>query len=251
MNQFNKIRIEIKNSDFVIEVVDSRCALLYHCPQICNICKKENKEFLVAVAKCELLPVYFKKKILQKFNEFEINIIFVSSKTKYGIMQLKSFLKSRIKNKKEKRKILLLGLPNAGKSTLVNTLIGKHKAGTSPVPGHTKGIQYLKMSKNIMLCDTKGITNIRAYNNLEEAIFSKNIQNASFLIEKIIETKKGNLKHYGVDLKKCKKNADVFLEDLAKEKNLILKNNIVDINRAKEKIISDWHKGKLISWWID
>lgn len=102
-----------------------------------------------------------------------------------------------------------------------------------------------------MLCDTKGITNIKKYNDLEEALFSKNPEKAFFLVEKILDLKRGNLNHYGIDPEKCEKDADLFFKYFAKEKNLILKNNIVDIDRAKEKIISDWNKGKLTTWWVE
>ncbi|RLG14714.1 MAG: hypothetical protein DRN66_01230 [Candidatus Nanohalarchaeota archaeon] len=249
MNQFNKLKSEIKICDFVIEVVDSRCSFLYHCHSVHNFCKKEDKGFLVVVAKCELIPDYFKKKISKKFNDIGIDVSFVSSKTRYGILRLKSMLKS--KAKRRKINVLLFGMPNAGKSTLANTLIGRHSAGTSPIPGHTRGVQYLKMSKNVMLFDTKGITNMKTYSNLEEALFCKNPENTGFLVEKILKMKRGNMEQYGVDLNKCENDPDSFLKDLAKQKNLIHKNNIIDINRAKEKIMSDWHKGKLTSWWVD
>lgn len=133
MNQFNKLKNEIKTCDLAVEVVDSRCAFLYHCPQVHSLCKKEGKEFLVASTKCELIPDYFKKKILKKFNDSGITVFFISSKTRYGIPRLISLLKSRAKSRKIK--VILFGLPNAGKSTLANRLIGRNIAGTSPVPG--------------------------------------------------------------------------------------------------------------------
>ncbi|MCK5040432.1 MAG: 50S ribosome-binding GTPase [Candidatus Aenigmarchaeota archaeon] len=249
MSEYNKIANYIKDSDFVIELVDARCPFLYHIPQLPIFSEKFDKEFLVVITKCELIPSGHKKTIAKKFNERNINVFFVSAKKRDGILRLASLLKSRAKDRQIS--VILFGLPNAGKSTLANALISKHSAGTSPVPGHTRGIQFLKMSKNVMLHDTKGITNIKKYSELESALFSKNPENVFFLVEKLLEANNGNLDQYGVDLPSCKKEAELFLEKFAKEKNFIFQNNIIDIHRAKGKIISDWHKGKLTGWWID
>jgi len=73
-----------------------------------------------------------------------------------GSKKLREAIK-RVGKKYEKAYIGVFGYPNTGKSSIVNILVGRRSAGTSPKPGFTKNLQIIKLSRKYYLIDSPGI----------------------------------------------------------------------------------------------
>jgi ribosome biogenesis GTPase A len=161
-----EIEEKIKLIDVVIELVDARIPLASRNPMIDQILK--NKPRLILLNKSDLADPqvtqrwvnYFSGKLkidVQPLNAVvgnpfkiilpKLNQLFLVKKQK---MQLKGI-------RSQEYRILIVGIPNVGKSTLINQLVGKKIANTGDQPGVTKGQQWIKLSNEIALLDTPGI----------------------------------------------------------------------------------------------
>lgn len=143
-------------------------------------------------------------------------------------------------------KVGVLGYPNIGKSSLINTLKGRKAAPTSPVAGYTKGKQWVKITSKILLIDTPGVIPFKEKNQLKLILKSavtdiKNPeQTAIDLIEIIPKNKLESF--YKI---KTSNDSEQTLETIAIKKHLIKKRNIPDLKRAGLMLINDIQKNKL------
>lgn len=161
------IKDNLKLIDVVLEVVDARIPLSSKNPDIANLSK--NKKRIIVLNKSDLVSKnelvkwkeYFKKENLAD------EVVEISAETGYNVKQLYVAINSVSKEKKEKLlqkglkkvdiRIMVLGIPNVGKSRLINRIVGKNSAGVGNKPGFTKGKQWVKIKEGIELLDTPGI----------------------------------------------------------------------------------------------
>jgi len=152
----NKIKSLINNSDIIIEVVDARFPKDSRIFMLEKYIKKINKKLIIAINKADLVPEDFLLVVKEEF-EREFPTVYVSCKTRKGSRRLREVIKDNIDENKEKNYVAVVGYPNTGKSSIINLLVGRRKTGVAPIPGFTKGIQLVRLSKKIYLCDTPGI----------------------------------------------------------------------------------------------
>lgn len=151
--------------DLVIELVDARVPLSSRNPDIDELGKQKarlillNKSDLADKAANQLWIAYFKAK---GFYVLEVN-----AKTGQGLKAIQGMVKEACREKIErdrKRGIknrpvraIVVGIPNVGKSTLINSIAGKACTKTGNKPGVTKGKQWIRLNKELELLDTPGI----------------------------------------------------------------------------------------------
>lgn len=147
---------------------------------------------------------------------------------------------------------MVVGVPNSGKSTLINSLCGKKKTATGDRPGVTRGRQWVGVGKNIELLDTPG-TLWASFDNAEHALdlaFIGSIRDdildtaelACELIKKLISIAPGEfLSRYAVDISKP---PHLILEDIAALRGFIKKGGAADIDRAAKAVLDDFRKGR-------
>ena len=156
---------DMKLIDLVIELTDARVPLSSRNPDIYELGKNKarlillNKSDLADERQNEVWAAYFKEK-----GYFTAKI---DARSGAGMKQIQEIIREASKEKTErdrKRGILnrpvramVVGIPNVGKSTFINTFAGKACAKTGNKPGVTKGKQWIRLNKNVELLDTPGI----------------------------------------------------------------------------------------------
>lgn len=155
----------IKLVDLVIEIIDARAPLSSRNPDIDTLAK--NKFRLVLMNKSDMSDISDNEKWKAYFEEKGIKCILINSRTGQGVKTLDNVIKEVCKEKIERDrkrgilkrsiKCMVVGIPNVGKSTFINSLAGKAKAQTGNKPGVTKGKQWISVKNDFELLDTPGI----------------------------------------------------------------------------------------------
>ena len=155
----------IKLIDLVIELVDARIPLSSRNPDIDELGRQKSR--LILLNKADLAENKWNDAWIEYFKDKGYLAVKVNSKKGGGIKNIQSVIQEACKEKIErdrKRGILnrpvramVVGIPNVGKSTFINTLAGKASAKTGNKPGVTKGKQWIRLNKSIELLDTPGI----------------------------------------------------------------------------------------------
>lgn len=151
--------------DIVFELVDARIPQSSRNPEIERIIK--NKPHLVIMTKSDLADPEQTKNWIKKFKTQGLSAIAVDSKanitTKTVTRISQSILADKLDNEQQKGlkerpiRAITVGIPNVGKSTLLNRLVNKRAAQVGDRPGVTKGQQWLRSSSKLQLLDTPGI----------------------------------------------------------------------------------------------
>ena len=156
---------DIKLIDVVIELVDARIPFSSKNPDIDEIAK--NKSRIILLNKFDLADEKNTLKWKEWFEKQGFFVAFVNSKNGRGVKEVHNVIQEACKEKIErdrKRGIInrpvramIVGIPNVGKSTFINSFAGKACAKTGNRPGVTKGKQWIRLNKNVELLDTPGI----------------------------------------------------------------------------------------------
>lgn len=155
----------LKLVDIVIELVDARIPFSSKNPDIEELSR--NKPRILVMNKSDLADPNTTSRWISWFAQKGYGVITVNSITGKGISDVdktaRELLKEKIEKDKERGRIfrpiraMVVGIPNVGKSTFINKLVGKSSAKTGDRPGVTKGKQWIKIKKDFELLDTPGI----------------------------------------------------------------------------------------------
>ncbi|MDE7177001.1 MAG: ribosome biogenesis GTPase YlqF [Lachnospiraceae bacterium] len=151
--------------DLVIELVDARIPLSSRNPDIDELGK--NKSRLILLNKSDLADPEANKLWMAYFRDLGFHVLEVNAKTGQGLRQIQPKVQEACREKIErdrKRGIknrpvraIVVGIPNVGKSTFINSFAGKACTKTGNKPGVTKGKQWIRLNKELELLDTPGI----------------------------------------------------------------------------------------------
>lgn len=160
-----QVQENIKHVDFVTILVDARLPLSSQNPMLTKIVG--NKPKLMILNKADLADPVRTKEWRQFYEEQGITTLAINSKEQSTVKKVTDVAKSLMADKLAKLRergiqkgtlhTMIIGIPNAGKSTLMNRLAGKKIAVTGNKPGVTKGQQWLKSNKELEILDTPGI----------------------------------------------------------------------------------------------
>ncbi len=249
MGTWKTVVSEIKSSDGVLEVVDARCPNELRSKKLEKLFEDMAKPFWIIINKVDVVPKEFadRCKAILKDDSGAVDVVHVSSKKFYGFWILRRSLKRYFGDRKAK--LVLVGFPNVGKSSLVNMLAQQTVASTAPVPGHTRGKQWIRISGKLLLSDTPGIIP-KEYANKDWAkiLFPDDVEEAAFiLIEKVKRAEGTNFEElYGVE----PEPSEETLERIALKFSFLMRGGKADTHRAAAKLLSDWNDCKLTAWWI-
>jgi len=155
----------IKLIDLVIELVDARIPLSSRNPDIDELAA--NKSRIILLNKSDLADSHYNKQWAEYFEKKGAHVLEINSKSGAGVKSIHGLVQEACKEKIErdrKRGIvnrpvraMVVGIPNVGKSTFINSFAGKACTKTGNKPGVTKGKQWIKLNKGLELLDTPGI----------------------------------------------------------------------------------------------
>ncbi len=156
---------KLKLVDIIFELVDARIPLSSRNPMIDEII--QHKPRLVLLNKADMADKEITKQWIRYFQENGITALAINSQEGIGMKEIVNEAKKLLSEKFDKMKsrgirprairAMIVGIPNAGKSTLINRLAKKNIAKTGNTPGVTKAQQWIKVGKELELLDTPGI----------------------------------------------------------------------------------------------
>ena len=160
-----QVQENLKHVDFVTILVDARLPLSSQNPMLTKIVGDKPK--LLILNKADLADSNRTKEWRSYFENQGIKTLAINSKEQSTVKMVTDAAKSLMADKiqrlrergiqKETLRTMIIGIPNAGKSTLMNRLAGKKIAVVGNKPGVTKGQQWLKSNKDLEILDTPGI----------------------------------------------------------------------------------------------
>lgn len=253
---------DIKLIDVVIELVDARIPLSSKNPDIDNLA--QNKSRVILLNKYDLADPVYTDKWKQYFEEKGYFVTLVNSKSGNGVRKVNDIVQAACKEKieRDRRKGILnrpvramvVGIPNVGKSTFINSFAGKASAKTGNKPGVTKGKQWIKISKQIELLDTPGIL----WPKFEDQTVGLRLAYIGSIREEILNISELSLElikflfeHYKSAL--CNRytitedttDAIKALERIAEVRACKLKGGEPDLNKAASILMDDFRNGRL------
>lgn len=154
--------------------------------------------------------------------------------------------------KPRKARVLVLGVPNVGKSTLINRLVGKKATSVGNKPGVTKNLEWIRLNDKIELLDTPGILwpklddntvayNLAAMTAIKDEILAKD-DLAIYIINKMLSSYEENIRNrYNITVKD---DIVTILDEIGKKIGAI-KNKETDYDKVYSKVIKDLQEGYL------
>ncbi|MFP4661130.1 MAG: ribosome biogenesis GTPase YlqF [Halanaerobiales bacterium] len=253
--------------DLVVEVLDARIPLSSRNPDLDELLQK--KERIIALNKVDLADQKVTEQWINYFSE-KYQTIAINSLTGKGIKTLLNIInkigsevnKSVLKKGRNKRdiRIMILGIPNVGKSALINVLAGSNITKTGNRPGVTRGRQWILLGEDIQLLDTPGILwpkfddeevgyKLALTGAIRDQVFDEEMV-AYKLIQYLANINKGILEEkYNLvipdDLEITTATAYDFLPEIGKKTGCLMSGGKVDRSRTANKLISNFRNGKL------
>lgn len=252
---------EAKNVDALIYVLDSRAPFACLNPEFVRIIG--SKPILYVLNKIDLADEKKIKEIKTKLPGENKLVIELNSTASGAIGLVTSSLNALCKATIEKYKnkgvnyfvrAMVLGVPNCGKSTLVNNLCGSKKAITGNKPGVTKGKQWVKLSNNIEILDTPGTLwpNLIDEGEAKKLAFIGSIKDdvveveqlSFFLLEALLKTYPKELEErFSVQVEN--KTPLEIMEEIAERRKYVVRGGEIDYERTAKAILDDFRKGRI------
>ncbi|MBQ0059757.1 MAG: ribosome biogenesis GTPase YlqF [Lachnospiraceae bacterium] len=156
---------DLKLIDLVIELAEARIPRSSRNPELKNIAN--GKAHLLILNKADLADPSLNDKWAAAYKAEGVHTVFIDSRANKNVKSLKPVIMEACKEKIERNRrkgimnrpirAMVVGVPNAGKSTFINSFVGRSSAKTGNKPGVTKGKQWIRLSKELELLDTPGV----------------------------------------------------------------------------------------------
>lgn len=248
----------LKMVDIVIEVIDARIPVSSRNPIIDELVK--NKRRLIILNKSDLSDPKANEAWAETFKKQGNLVLTMNCMTGIGVGQLYKLL-SRLQDeknegqlRKKSLRMMIVGVPNVGKSSLINRMTGKKSAKTGDRPGVTKGKQWLGLENGMQLLDTPGILwpkfedpqvglNLAFCGSIKDEI----LDTASLALEliKVLQRDYPQLLRERYKLDELDEDALVNMEVIAAKRGFILSGKRVDYERCARTVLDEFRGGKI------
>lgn len=252
---------DIKLIDLVIELVDARIPLSSRNPDIDELGKQKAR--LILMNKADLASEKQTEKWSEFFRAKGYFVVKLDARTKAGMKSISDVIMEACKEKIERDRrrgiknrpvrAMVVGIPNVGKSTFINTYAGKACAKTGNKPGVTKGKQWIRLNKNVELLDTPGILwpkfedqRVGLYLALIGSIKDEilNIDELSLELIQILKENYPGILEKRYEITEEQTPAEI-LGQIAENRNCVKKGNELDYSKAAALVIDEFRSGRL------
>ena len=245
--------------DIVYEVIDGRMPISSKIVDIDDLIK--DKPRILVVTKMDLCDEEETKKILKSYESSGYKVVCVDL-VNGNCNELISITKDIMSNINKERvtkgmmeraaRVLIVGVPNAGKSTLINRLVGKKSAGVGNTPGFTKNLEWIRVNKDIELLDSPGILwpklenqdnakVLAAFASIKEEILNLD-DIACFILKRMYKLYPDKLKErYGIE--ELDEDFVEAYELIGRRRGALSRGGIVDYDKVSDLIIKDLKNG--------
>lgn len=252
---------DIKLIDVVIELVDARIPYSSKNPDIDNLAK--GKDRVILLNKADLADERTTAEFKKFYEAKGFHVCTVNSKGGNGVKNVMNTVRTACKAKIEKDRArgiigrpiraMIVGIPNVGKSTFINSFAGKACAKTGNKPGVTKGKQWIRLNKELELLDTPGILwpkfddqkvglHIAMIGSINEDILDQN-ELAIKLLDYIMANYKGYVQNrYNVEEEG---SGEEMLKKIADKRACKKKGGELDLEKMSSFIVDDFRGGRI------
>ena len=254
------IRENLKAVDAVIEIVDSRIPVSSRNPVIDELIS--GKRRIVVLGKSDLADEKETAKWQEKISSEKgvVQVLALNLQSGENIKKLLKALEAeqdmRNANKSVKRplRIMIVGVPNVGKSSLINRLTGKKSALTGDRPGVTKGKQWLTLSNGMQLLDTPGILwpkfedpdvglNLAFCGSIKDDILG--VQDLGYELIRVLGERYPDLLADRYKLEEISDQAIENMDNIALKRGFIMSGKRIDYERTGRTVLDEFRGGKI------
>lgn len=257
-----QIEADLKLVDAVCEIVDARIPISSRNPDIDAICG--NKPRIIVLNRMDLADPQATKQWLTYFRQKGIAAVAADCKHRKGIADFEPAVRSVLKEKLERdaakgmnkpMRVMIVGIPNVGKSTLINQISGRKGAKAENRPGVTRGKQWVTVNNSLLLLDTPGIL----WPKFEDPNVGMKLAYTGAVKENVIDTEELACylmellwKHYP-DLVKNRYKVEMpeetpgymLLEEAGRKRGFLLARGEINTERMAKVLLDEYRSGKL------
>lgn len=251
---------DIKLIDLIIELVDARVPLSSRNPDIDEL--GAGKARLILLNKSDLANEQQNEQWAEWFRRKGYFVLKVNSRSGAGLKQINGIVQEACKEKIERDKrrgiknrpvrAMVVGIPNVGKSTFINSFAGKACTKTGNKPGVTKGNQWIRLNRTLELLDTPGILwprfedqqvgiRLAFIGSINDNILNRDelaLELLKFLLNHYPERIKDRYEYEGEDALEA-------LKQVAVTRSCLARGGELDLSKAAAILIDDFRSGKL------
>lgn len=253
----------LKMVDIVIELLDARIPISSKNPVIDKIIG--SKPRIVLMNKSDLASSEANDSWKNYFNKLNIPVMFINATYNTGTDKILDEINNILREKLDKRKArgiknttlraMIVGIPNVGKSTLINSLAGRKGAKTGNRPGVTKCKQWIKLKGNIELLDTPGIL----WPKFEDKKVALKLAFTGAIKDEILDTETLALKlvetiikvdaklleeRYNIEINEESTPLEV-MENIASKRGCVIRGGETDYSRVSGIILDEFRRGTI------
>lgn len=271
----DQIKQDVKLVDIIIEILDARIPISSQNPEVQKII--QNKKKIIILNKSDLADEKENVKWIKYFEKNHIPAILCNSNTGDSINKIIATINDIMKEEKNKAlskgrigkitRIMIIGIPNVGKSSFINRIARRNTAQVGNKPGITKQKQWIRLSNNIEMQDTPGVLwpkletqetalNLAYTGTIKSEILEETeiaYQLTKYLTNNNLENliQKYQLEKEDVDKilnnKKYEENEKIIeiMNLIGKKRGAITKGANIDLEKISKIILDDFKNGKL------
>jgi ribosome biogenesis GTPase A len=257
-----QIEADLKQVDAVCEIVDARIPVSSRNPDIDAICG--SKPRVIVLNRMDLADPAATKEWISHFRQKGIAVVATDCKSKKGILDFQPAVRSVLKEKIERNaakgmnrpvRVMVVGIPNVGKSTFINQISGRKGAKAENRPGVTRGKQWVTVDNSLLLLDTPGIL----WPKFDDPNVGMMLAYTGAVKENVIDTEELSCRlaellqkyypktlqdRYGITLTE-ELPGYMLLEEMGRKRGYLLARGEINTERMAKVLLDEYRSGKL------